>query len=137
MKKNKGFSLMELTIVLAILAIIAAILIPTFFNLTDGARLRSDVQSARTIQNAMELYRLNSGRQVAGGNDIAQILTNLTTAEYLSARGTDIQTAGANWVVDEGRVFVDITGLDGGVQRAYNALSDADRAMVRGGVRTP
>jgi len=133
MKKNKGFSLMELTIVLAILAIIAAILIPTFFNLTDGARLRSDVQSARTIQNAMDLYRLTTGRDVAGGNDTALVLTNLSEAGFLSARDTDIQTAGAQWDIDGGRVYVNIDGTGEGVQRAYAGLSDADRAMVHGG----
>jgi len=135
MRNHKnGFTLMELTIVLAILAIIAAILIPMFLTTTDRARLRSDIQSARVIQNAIELYRVETGQTVAGGTDVSQIMRNLETAGYLNLRNASIQTEGAEWVTDSLHgVRVNITNSPESVRRAYTNLPLADRQMVVGG----
>jgi prepilin-type N-terminal cleavage/methylation domain-containing protein len=136
MRPNAGLTLMELTIVLAILAIIAAILIPAFLNTTDRARLRSDIQSARVIHNAMELYRAERGQAVPGANMDA-ILTNLRTAGYIEERHYGIQTKDAVWQVDTQRgVVVNIAASADGVHRAFNGLSDEERAYVAGGRAT-
>lgn len=53
MKRNKkGFTIVELVIVIAVIAILSAILIPTFVNLTDKAQksaLQSDLASAYSM----------------------------------------------------------------------------------------
>ncbi|MCL2189484.1 MAG: type II secretion system GspH family protein [Defluviitaleaceae bacterium] len=135
--KNAGFTLMELTIVLAILAVIAAILIPTFLNTTDRARLRSDIQSARVIHNAKELYRAERGRAVAGTTMTAQ-LNHLRTAGFLDASVTDIQSSGAVWETHPQRgVVVNIANAAAGVQRAFNGLPADEQAYVVGGQSTP
>ena len=133
MKNHKGFTLMELTIVLAILAIIAVILIPAFLNTTDRARLRSDIQSARVIQNAMDLYRAERGQAVEGVREenMVLVLENLTQAGFIAARDTDIQTEGARWIIDDGQVMVYIRYSPDGVHRAYTSLSDAEQRLVR------
>ena len=135
-KAIKGFTLMELTIVLALLAIIAAVLIPMFLTTTDRARLRSDIQSARVIQNAMDLYRVERGRMVAG-IDMAAVIQNLASAGYLDLTNATIQTEGAAWVLHPvsgvNRAFVDIGGSPDSVHRAYANLTEAERAIVRGG----
>ena len=129
-KAAKGFTLMELTIVLALLAIIAAVLVPMFLNTTDRARLRSDIQSARVIQNAMDLYRVERGRTVAG-DTVAVIMRNLEAAGYLDLRNANIQTQDAVWVRDDTRgIVVDIHESPDGVHRAYANLSAAERIMV-------
>jgi len=134
MGNSRGFTLMELTIVLAVLAIIAAILIPTFLTTTDRARLRSDIQSAHVINNAMELYRAERGRAVAGGADMAAVLTALHTAGYLRAMtpgGT--QTDGAVWAVYGERVVVNIGGVTSdSVHRAANNLPEEERRYISG-----
>ena len=136
MNKNaKGFTLMELTIVLAILAIIAAILIPMFLNTTDRARLRSDIQSARVIQNAMDLYRVERGHAPAGSN-MEAIMATLGAAGYLDLRNATIQTQYARWVQVQGQaggVVVDISASPDSVHHAYSNLSDAERLIVTGG----
>jgi len=134
-KNKKGFTLMELTIVLALLAIVAAILVPMFLNTTDRARLRSDIQSARVIQNAMDLYRIEQGQNVAGAN-VNAMLQNLESAGYLNLRNAQIQTQNAVWVIDNVRgVVVDIHNSPDGVHRAYANLSTAERQMVIRGRR--
>jgi len=133
MRSSKGFTLMELTVVLAILAIIAVILIPMFLNTTDRARLRSDIQSARVIQNAMELYSVERGEAVTG--NIAAVLNTLQNAELLNAQATDIQTEGAQWYIDtQRRVVVNIAGSPDGVHRAYAGLPAVEQAFVVGGI---
>ena len=132
-KKTKGFTLLELLIALAILAIIAAILIPNFFATTDRARLRSDIQSARVIQNAIELYRAERG-PAPDGTSMEGVLETLTTAGFLRARYTDIQTEGATWEQDaELGVVVNIHSSPDSVHNAYAGLSDAERQYVING----
>ena len=128
---RKGFTLMELTIVLAILAIIAAILIPSLLLTSDRARLRGDIQSARVIQNAMELYHIERG--VSPGNNIESIINRLQETDYLSEGEMQTQTNGGKWVFSqENGVQLDISGCSDSVKRAYESLPDNEKAFVVG-----
>ncbi len=52
MKNEKGFTLIELIIVIAILAIIAAVAVPNILGAVDNSRKATDVSNAKIIQNA-------------------------------------------------------------------------------------
>ena len=137
---SKGFTLLELLIVLAVLAIIAAILIPNFFTTTDRARLRSDIQSARVIQSAMELYEAELGSPPAGAT-FDLVLQRLTETGFLRDGHTQPQTYGAVWVNDTNRgVLVNINGSGSNIRDIYLYLPTAERAFVLslgGGGGTP
>ena len=133
MKNQNGFTLIELTVVLAILAIIAAILIPTFLITTDRARLRGDIQTARIIQNAIELYAVERGSLPAGATaTIDARIQRLIVAGYLPNRNIRPQTQGAEWIWDQDNgVRVNIRGsVSAGVARAFENLTEEEKEYV-------
>ena len=52
-RKKKGFTLIELIIVIAIIAILAAVAIPKFTSISKDAKIKSDIANAKTISNAV------------------------------------------------------------------------------------
>ena len=52
-KTNKGFTLVELIIVIAVIGVLAAILIPTFANVIEKANRKSAFSDAK---NALQIY---------------------------------------------------------------------------------
>jgi general secretion pathway protein G len=55
---NKGFTLVEILIVVIILGILAAIVIPQFTNASTDARKNSLTSQLQTIRSQLELYKL-------------------------------------------------------------------------------
>ena len=68
MKKTnkKGFTLVELVIVIAVIAILAAVLIPTFATIIDKANRSKAMQEAR---NAFEAYLADNAETLVGTED--------------------------------------------------------------------
>lgn len=65
MKKNnkKGFTIVELVIVIAVIAILAAVLIPTFSGVVNKANQNAAMQEAR---NEYELYLAENAQTLTG-----------------------------------------------------------------------
>lgn len=63
MKKLKGFTLIELVIVIAILGILAGIAIPRFIDTTEAARGAKLLGDMRTIESMALVYAADHGGQ--------------------------------------------------------------------------
>lgn len=60
-KKRKGFMLLELIIVVAIIGILAAVAIPNLVGMTDEAKVAKIQSDLSTIGTAMEVYHVKKG----------------------------------------------------------------------------
>jgi len=130
MNRN-GFTLMELVIVLAIMAILSAIIVPLFVTTTDKARLQSDIQSARVLQNAMDLYNAENAAGLAG--DIQKDLAALEDGGYIKDGTVMPQTAGAAWIYADKQVKVNIHGCTNAkIHEQAAKLSASDQGWLYG-----
>lgn len=61
MRGVRGFTLIEVMVVVVILAILAAIVVPKILKRPEQARIVAAQQDIRNIQSAMDLYKLDNG----------------------------------------------------------------------------
>jgi len=61
MNRQKGFSLIEIMVVVVILGILASIVVPKIMGRPDEARKVKAKQDVLAIQSALDLYKLDNG----------------------------------------------------------------------------
>ena len=61
MQNQRGFSLIEIMVVVVILGILAALVVPKIINRPDEARAVKAKQDVLSIQSALDLYKLDNG----------------------------------------------------------------------------
>ena len=83
MKKlnKKGFTLIELMIVIAIIAILAAILVPNFVKARAQGQLTACKSNLKNIGTAMEMYASDHNGRYISGTTLAG--SDLTTQGYM------------------------------------------------------
>src|SRR6476646_6960981 len=91
-RRNKGFTLIEILIVVIILGILAAIVIPQFSNASTSAKTSAVTSTAQSLRQQVALYKLQHADKLP---DVANFWTKLTTqtdstgAAYTGAAGQD------------------------------------------------
>ncbi len=81
-KKKKGFTLIELIIVIAIIAILAAIAIPNFLSIQRKSRVKADIASAKTIYDATSAL-IAEGKITADESVVLNSASTDEIAKYL------------------------------------------------------
>ena len=62
LRKQSGFSLLELLVVLVIIGLLMGVVGPKFFGATDDAALKATQDSLQNLDTALDAYRLSKGR---------------------------------------------------------------------------
>lgn len=60
MKRNAGFTLIEVMVVVVILGILAAVIVPKIMDNPDKARVVKAKQDVQALKNALDLYKLDN-----------------------------------------------------------------------------
>lgn len=104
---NKGFSLVELIIVIAIMAILIVVLAPQYLRYVERSRNSTDLQSATEIVTAIQIYAADpqAGTPFTGGNDFTVTVPQTGGANIT---GSDAASATAA-LTDTGLATADIT----------------------------
>ncbi len=65
-KSNKGFTMVELIIVIAIIAILAAVIAPQYLRFVEDARESNDIQAAALIEEAIIIAIADDSSKFSG-----------------------------------------------------------------------
>ena len=87
MKKEQGFSLVELLIVVAIIAIIAAIAVPSLLTARQAANESAAIEGCRTIGSAEIAYSATNNQEYA---DLATLYAGNFVDSRYSASGVQV-----------------------------------------------
>jgi len=78
-RRQRGFTLIEIMVVIAILGILAALIVPKIMSRPDEARRVAAKQDIGTIMQGLKLYRLDNGRYPTQEQGLQSLVQKPTT----------------------------------------------------------
>jgi general secretion pathway protein G len=77
--KTRGFTLIEIMVVVVIMGILAALIVPKLMGRTDDARIIAAKQDIATIMQALKLYKLDNQRYPTTEQGLQALITKPVT----------------------------------------------------------
>jgi len=81
MKNNKGFTLLEIIVVVFILSLLAAIVAPKIIGRTDDARIAEGKVQIKNFETALKLFKLDNGFYPATEQGLASLVEKPTVGQ--------------------------------------------------------
>jgi len=75
----RGFTLIEIMVVVVIMGILAALIVPKLMGRTDDARIIAAKQDIATVMQALKLYKLDNQRYPTTEQGLQALVTKPTT----------------------------------------------------------
>jgi len=113
-KREQGFTLIELIVVMAIIAVLTAVAVPRFAAIVKSAREAALKQDLQVMRQAISAYTMDKGKA-------PQSLDELVQSGYLHSIPVDPITHSANtWVTDTSDSLSDIEESNGGIDNVHS-----------------
>jgi type IV pilus assembly protein PilA len=107
-KSNKGFTLVELIIVIAIIAILTAVAAPQYIKYVDESRWSKDQNNAASLLTAVQVAIVDNNSDANASNDISSASVSFTKTADISVTGTDADALKAALQVSMGANYDDM-----------------------------
>lgn len=109
-KLRRAFTITELVIVIAVIAILAAVLIPTFASVIDNAKKSHDDELVKEINIALSAYNAENGKNPSGYEELMLYLSEYgltdTSNPFLLAEGLQQDNVYLVWYQDANAVVL-------------------------------
>ena len=106
-KNNKGFSLVELIIVIAIMAVLVGVLAPQLIKYVEKSREATDIQNCDSIVSAIKAYYSDKDNAPASVTVYLEKTTLTSEAALDDAGLQDTRLKGTGWNNDMIKIVVD------------------------------
>jgi prepilin-type N-terminal cleavage/methylation domain-containing protein len=100
--KRAGFTLVEIMIVVAIIALLAAIAVPNFLRARKRSQATRILEDLRDLDHALDQYAIDNGKTGGATASFTDLSAYIKTGTVLYATGADVfgDTYGPNFTVD-------------------------------------
>lgn len=123
MKRNRGFTLMEMLIVVAIIAVLAAIAIPVFSGSLHKAKVAADMANVRAYYAELQTQYITTGEYIEIGGDLHENAQRFIT--FLDGTKVQMQAGTVSAILERERV--DIGSTEKGAPIGYQVYYFCDK----------
>ncbi len=112
LKNKKGFTLIELIVVLAVLAVIMAIAVPRFIGVQESAKIDADYSTGALIAKSAELYYAQNptASDMSVGDADDKLGKDLSDVKFQSSKikGQGLDTVKVDYNSSTGAIIVEV-----------------------------